>query len=91
MEQTFAFGEYVVYEPEHGEVHVGRITQDSGTDFVFVCYHDGCTASATPRELLRLATDTEIASVSPNIGYHRFDENCPDYDRDACFMCEHDK
>lgn len=89
MEQTFEFGDYVAYEPGYGEAQIGRVTEDAGNEFLLVCFHDGCTAAYAPREKLRHATDEEIEAASPDIGFHRFDESCPDYDRDACFMCEH--
>ena len=80
---TYSFGDYVVYETGY-KSEVGRVTEDCG-DSVFVCYHDGCTAASTPKEYLRMATDAEIAKSSPNLGYHRFDGNCPEYVPGICF------
>lgn len=91
MEDIFEFGEYVVYEPGQGSTELGRVAKDLGTDTVFVCFHEGCTAAATPRQMLRHATDAEIATSDANFGFHRFDDECPEYDPDACFMCNHDK
>lgn len=48
------------------------------------------TAALTPRECLRPATAEEAARAVPGIGHHRFDAECPDYDRDVCMRCVHD-
>lgn len=87
--QEYNFGDYVVFDDGYRPPELGRITTDEGKNFVHVCYHEGCTAAATNREQIRLATQEEIDANDIHFGYHRFDDYCPDYDRDACFMCIH--
>lgn len=82
---TFGFGEWVVYDPGYKQ-EIGRVTE-CRENTAFVCYTQGCTASATPLEYLRPATDKEIAEASALIGFHRFDETCPSRDEESCFMC----
>ena len=84
----YRYGDYVAYDPGWREPEIGRVTRARG-DVVFVCYSDGCTAACTEASMLRPATDEEIAGVSPHIGYHRFDQECPDYDGSCCSYCEH--
>lgn len=86
----YAYGDYVMFDPGYCEPEIGRITGPSANGNWFVCYHDGCTASSTPADMLRPATDDEIAKASPHIGHHRFDADCPDYIPEACSMCIHD-
>lgn len=89
MGNMFAFGEYVVYEPGENRKEIGRVVRDDGQDFVFACFCAGCSDAAVPRNMLRAATETEIAEAETHIGGYRFDEHCPSYDKDACFLCEH--
>lgn len=81
----FKFGDWVMYDPGY-VTQVGRVASVSG-DNVYVCYHNGCTASNTPADLLRPATDAEVANASAGIGFHRFDEYCPKRMEDVCYMC----
>lgn len=85
----YAYGDYVVYYPGYREPETGRVTGKTTSGWR-VCYHDGCTAASTPAEMLRPATDDEIADASPRLGHHRFDAECPDFDPDCCFGCVHD-
>ena len=83
------FGQYVMYVPGYKEPEVGRmvsLTRDGKA--AYVCYHEGCTAAATPLSMLRSATPEEIDAASPHLGYHRFDTHCPDYTPDVCSCCE---
>ena len=82
----YKFGDWVVYDPGY-KTEIGRVTEDIGAN-VRVCYHTGCTASATPKMYLRLATEEEITQAPKGIGYHRFDKYCPKYEEDYCFMCK---
>lgn len=82
----FKFGDYVVYDPGYVR-EIGRVTKCVGKN-VFVCYTQGCTASCTPIEYLRHATDFEIASAQNGIGFHRFDDYCPKREDAYCFMCK---
>lgn len=82
----FKFGDYVMYDPGYKDPELGRVTEDRG-DQVMVCYHEGCTAASTPKEMLRLATEKEIHDSILHFGYHRFDGSCPKYDPDICYCC----
>lgn len=85
----YEFGDYVVYDPGYCEPEIGRYVRSNAAGSAYVCYHDGCTAACTEASMLRPATDEEIAGASPHIGYHRFDQKCPDYDGSCCSYCEH--
>lgn len=85
-EMKFRFGDYVVYQPGFKPAEIGRVTECGDTS-AFVCFSHGCTAASTPLKFLRPATGLEIMNADGKIGYHRFDELCPDRDEDACFMC----
>lgn len=87
----YAYGDYVIYDPGYKDPEVGRVVRKVFNGNWFVCYHNGCTASSTPANMLRPATTVEIAEASPRIGYHRFDADCPDHDPDVCVGCIHDK
>ena len=80
-------GDYVMYD----ERELGRVVYVREVDgAIFVCYSTGCTASNTPMKKLRLATDEEFKSnkFARLLGYHRFDDYCPDYDPLFCsFYC----
>ena len=86
----YGYGDYVAYDPGYREPEIGRVTRARG-DVVFVCYSDGCTAAATPRAYVRPATAAETARASERLGYHRFDDACPQYDPRCCFGCIHDE
>lgn len=79
----FVKGDWVVFDPGYGDPEMGRVAADHGKT-VFVCFGEGCTAAATDRSALRLATDTEISRAPKGIGYHRFSKGCPVYDPDVC-------
>lgn len=85
----FGYGDYVVYDPGYCEPEIGRYACENAAGSAYVCYHDGCTAACTEEDLLRPATDEEIAGASESIGHHRFDEECPDYDDECCGHCIH--
>ena len=76
MTDTYKFGDWVAYDPWYRDPEIGRVTIDKG-DSAFVCYHQGCTASRTPKKYLRRATMEEILAAPRGIGYHRFDSECP--------------
>lgn len=84
------YGDFVAYDPGYKEPEIGRVTRVRG-DTVFVCYSGGCTAAATPRALVRPATAAEIARAGGRLGYHRFDDTCPQHDPECCFGCIHDE
>lgn len=75
-QETFAFGDWIIYDPGYKK-EIGRVTEDKGK-FVGVCYHMGCTASFTDRQYLRPATEAEIQAAPHGLGFHRFDSYCPD-------------
>lgn len=84
---TFSFGDYVVYDPGY-TCEVGRfVSYGKDTSTSFVCFHEGCTAACTPTDMLYPYTGS-LDNVSKSIGYHRFDEFCPDYDEECCYMCK---
>lgn len=86
---NFSFGDYVVYDPGY-TCEVGRfVSYGKDTSKAFVCFHDGCTASCTPTEFLSLYDSNKYpnVTVSPGLGYHRFDRYCADYDESCCFGC----
>lgn len=86
--KTFKRGDYVVYTTK-GEL--GRVVEDSGEYNTKVCYSTGCTGASTPNDMLIKAAD--LNKDYPNIraidirqlGFHRFDESCPDYNPDYCY------
>ena len=86
----YGYGDYVVYDPGYKPAEVGRVVR-RGRGGWFVCYHEGCTAALTPDEFLRPAAAEEAARAVPGIGHHRFDAECPDYDRNVCVGCVHDR
>ena len=75
-QETFAFGDWVIYDPGYKK-EIGRVTEDNG-EYVGVCYHLGCTAAFTSKQYLRPATEAEIQTARHGIGFHRFDAYCPD-------------
>ena len=85
--QKFNKGDFVMYDNKV----FGRVARaEEGSKYVFVCYTLGCQGDGTPEEKLRLATDEEINSFSSaeRLGYHRFDDYCPDYEYEYCsFYC----
>ena len=93
--KPYDIGDYVVYinagRHELGRVaSYGRIENDT----IFVCFHKGCTASATKWKELRPATNEEISKAIRDglvFGHHRFEEYCPDYTPEACYMYCPDK
>lgn len=80
----YRYGDYVVYDPGYKDPEIGRVTGISGTGW-FVCFDMGCTSKSTPAGLLRPATPDEIAAAPAGIGYHRFDDECPDWDPRICY------
>ena len=90
--RTFGFGDYVVYESDYKPPEIGRVVSETiDGDGYFVCYHSGCTAASTPKDMLRAATADEIASAPHGLGYHRFDDSCPEYDDRICYGICHDR
>lgn len=82
----FGFGDYVVYECDYGTNEIGRVVGETrDRRGYFVCYHDGCTAANTLKEMLRAANDDEIAMASKHIGYNRFADSCSKYNSDYCY------
>lgn len=73
--ETFNFGDWVVYDPGYKQ-ETGRVALDAG-EKAHVCYDMGCTASCTPKQYLRHATEEEIKAAPDGIGLHRFDSYCP--------------
>lgn len=85
----YSFGDYVIFDDGNRPPEIGRVTRDEGGECIWACYHEGCTAAATFRNQVRTATQEEIDACELHLGFHRFDDDCDRYDRDACFMCEH--
>lgn len=83
-QMDFEFGDYVVYEPGYKEPEIGRVASKFDDDY-FVCYHCGCTSSSTHASMLRPATEDEVRTAPKDLGYHRFDDHCPDFDENTCF------
>lgn len=82
----FNKGDFVMYD----ERELGRVATVRDDGAIFVCYSTGCTAANTAPEDLRLATEEEYKSnkFARHLGYHRFDDFCPDYDALFCsFYC----
>lgn len=86
MTDAYAFGDWVVFDPGYCAPEVGRVTEDTGRT-AYVCYHQGCTAAGTDKRHLRRATMEEILSAPRGIGFHRFDEACPERDEELCGHC----
>ena len=86
----YGFGEYVVYKPNNQVGRIGRVTECRESD-AFVCYTSGCTAACTPLDMLRKATEDEIAHADKTIGFHRFDRYCPERIDWCCSMCGAEK
>ena len=82
----YRFGDWVVYDPGYKQ-EIGRVTE-CRENSAFVCYTQGCTAASTPLEHLRQATESEVASASAGIGFHRFDATCPVRVEDVCMGCK---
>lgn len=84
----FKRGDWVVYDPGYTQ-DIGRVWEDRG-DKVFVCYHFGCTAAASPKYYLSLYDPDKYPDLVPDarIGFHRFDRSCPYYDSSVCFDCD---
>lgn len=78
------YGDWVVYETE-GKREIGRVASVRG-DKAFVCYSHGCTAACTPMSLLRPYDREKDEDLVPDarIGYYRFWDSCPDYEK--CYM-----
>lgn len=88
--RPFDIGDYVIYQ-RNGERQLGRVASYSNFDRenIFVCYHEGCTASATNIAGLFPATVAEQARAVQEgrlFGYHRFDVSCPDYTPERCYI-----
>lgn len=85
----FKFGDWVVYDPGYKR-ELGRVLRVSKNgEFAYVCYSEGCTAAATRiSDLKPYDLRTCEFEVNLNIGYHRFDAQCPDYDPECCFDCK---
>lgn len=81
----YKFGDWVVYD-NGCKQEIGRVTVCTGRN-AFVCFDFGCTASCTPFECLRPATYAEIGQAPEGIGFHRFDDDCPEYEESFCDMC----
>lgn len=83
-------GDFVVYTKGTKE-ELGRIARKIEPATYFVCYSEGCTASNTPRECLRKASQDDIKRICSKthiipsrIGYNRFNETCSEYDEEDC-------
>lgn len=88
--RPFDIGDYVVYQ-RNGERQLGRVASYSNFDRekIFVCHHEGCTASAANIADLFPATVAEQARAVQEgrlFGYHRFDVSCPDYTPERCYI-----
>lgn len=86
----FKKGDWVFFEPWGREPELGRFVSYADNGGLFVCYGTGCTASNTASTMVRKANDDELPDPLPKIGYHRFDDYCPDYTESACSgLCPH--
>lgn len=80
----FKHGDWVIYDPGYKQ-EIGRVTE-AGEQVAWVCCSQGCTAAATLLVHLRKATEQGVAKMgNPLIGFHRFDDDCPSYEPEACF------
>lgn len=91
MESALRKGDWVVYEIGSRR-EIGRVWR-VGDRVAFVCYHFGCTAAATPIELLRPYDRDADDDLVPDarIGFHRFDDECPVYEPQVCGGCKEEK
>lgn len=80
--QKFNKGDFVMYDDRE----LGRIATVRDDGAIFVCFSTGCTAASTPVEKLRPATKYEISccKISEDLGFHRFDDSCPEFDPSCC-------
>lgn len=81
-------GDWVVCEAGSRR-EIGRVWR-VGEKTAFVCYRFGCTAAATPLDMLRPYDGEADSDLVPDkrIGFHRFDDECPDYDPMFCGDCD---
>lgn len=82
--RDYSFGDWVVY----ADREIGRVASVEG-DAAFVCYSHGCTAAKTPLRLIEPYIPQAHGHLrkDPLIGFHRFDDSCPEYDPDVCEIC----
>lgn len=80
--QKFNKGDFVMYDDRE----LGRVATVRDDGAIFVCYSTGCTAANTSPKDLRLATEKEVRACefASHLGFHRFDDYCPEYDYDVC-------
>lgn len=82
-------GDYVDYNDGSGLPRIGRVAGIRNNN-AFVCFHTGCTAAACDISRLTVIEPNDAMKATP-FGHHRFDADCPDYDREACGWCCTDK
>lgn len=79
----FNRGDWVRHDDGSGKVEYGRVAKDDYKK-TYVCFLEGeCSARDCNPEYLSIA---EPGTFNPNplIGFHRFDDSCPDYDPTLC-------
>ena len=82
-------GDWVVFEPGYTR-EIGRVWRyDAEENACSVCYSHGCTAAMTSAAYLRPYDPARDADLEPDprIGFHRFDDVCPEYDPKVCVGC----
>ena len=63
------------------------------TNVCGVCYSQGCTVARTDCGMLEPYDRDKFPDLVPDmrIGFHRFDDDCPEYDSAVCFGCKQSK
>lgn len=88
--KDFKVGQYAVYSSNFssdGTNELVRITKVE-EDHCFVCHTSGCTAARVAKNhLMALANDYLI--IETQLGHHRFDPSCPEYNPEVCVCCSH--
>lgn len=79
-------GDFVRYRPGGDVEEIGRVASFGAEGRVFVCFSSGCTASACSEHQLVVIKPTE-ALIGRCLGYHRFDDHCPEFNPVACYCC----
>lgn len=79
----FAKGDYVKHIDEFGDGYYGRVAFVDEGGMVYVCFTTGCIAERRKPEWLR-KIEPRPWMEHVRFGYHRFDDDCPDYNLDRC-------
>ncbi|KAB1647980.1 hypothetical protein [Adlercreutzia muris] len=76
-------GDYVEFVGPFGDAEFGRVASVADNGRAFVCFSTGCTAAACdPAHLRKVEPRAWMEQLG--FGYHRFDDECPDYYPGCC-------